>query len=117
VIDRTERVLGPVAGAPPVDGLGGRAWRGLNAAVDRSWTRVAPGAINPFPSVVLMSGRATARATAAELGRHGVDAVRRRLGRPTITSPGGPLDFDVDAGGGTERDHYLRDVGAGHLGR
>jgi hypothetical protein len=116
VVDRAERVLGPIPHAASPDVLGGRAWRRLNAVVDGTWTRLAPGATNPFPSAVVMSGRATAGATAVELGRHGVDAVRRRLGRPTITSPGGPLDFDVDAGGSRERDRYLRDVATGTFG-
>jgi hypothetical protein len=59
----------------------------------------------------------TARGTAGTLVTRSAVAVRRRLGRRTITSPGGPLDLDADGGGERERARYLREVEAGVFGR
>ena len=57
------------------------------------------------------------RGTVRELADRCVVGLRRRTGRPTMTSPGGPLDWDLDAGGTRERERFLRDVEAGVFGR
>jgi hypothetical protein len=48
-----------------------------------------------------------------QLGR----ALGRHAGVRTFTSPGGPLDVDVDAGGRAERDRFLAEIERGAFGR
>jgi len=119
VLERTERVLGPVGphGEAVAPSLGHRPWREANALADGAWNHLLPGALNPFPSALMAAAAPTALGTAGTLATRSTVAVRRRLGWPTITSPGGPLDLDADGGGAPERERYVRDVEAGVFGR
>jgi hypothetical protein len=114
-LDRVERALGPLDGV--VDAVGSPVWRRVNGAVDRVWGAVVPRARNPFPSALLSSGRPTATATMRAVGVQVRRALGRHTGIRTFTSPGGPLDVDVDAGGRAERDRFLTDVERGVFGR
>jgi hypothetical protein len=112
---RVEHTLGGLDGAP--DALGAPLWRRMNSAVDYVWAHVAPKATNFFPSALLSSGRPTTPATARALVVQLARAAGRRLGMRTFTSPGGPLDVNVDAGGRAERDRFLAEVERGAFGR
>ena len=114
-LDRVARTLGPLPVA--LDAVGAPGWERLNAALDRAWSICLPQARNPFPSAVLSAGRPTAAATARALGRQLGRAGGRHLGLRTFTSPGGPLDTDLDAGGAGERARFLADVESGRFGR
>jgi hypothetical protein len=112
-MDRVERLLGPIAAPPMASALHHPAWRTLNGAVDAAWAVINGNTDKPYPSTLLASARATGAATVAEVARQGVTSVRRHTGRRTLTTPGGPLDWEVDAGGGAERDRFLREVEGG----
>jgi hypothetical protein len=114
-VARVERTLGGVDGA--AEALGAPLWRGVNTAVDRAWARAVPWATNPFPSALLSSGRSTMAATTRALGVQLARAAGRHLGVRTFTSPGGPLDIHVDAGGRPERDRFVAEVERGEFGR
>jgi hypothetical protein len=114
-VARVERTLGGLDGTAEV--LGAPLWRSVNTAVDRAWTRAIPWATNPFPSALLSSGRSTAAATTRALGVQLARAAGRHLGVRTFTSPGGPLDIHVDAGGRPERDRFVAEVERGEFGR
>jgi Uncharacterised nucleotidyltransferase len=117
VIDRSERILGPLNAEPRAPSLGNDPWRAVNAAVDRLWGMVAPGAVNPLPSFLVAATREGTVETARQLQFGVGTSIRRRLGLPTLASPGGVLDWDVDAGGPGERARYFADVERGRLGQ
>jgi hypothetical protein len=114
-LDRVVRTLGPLEVAR--DATGAPAWRRANTAVDWAWRTALPEARNPFPSALLSAGRPTAGATARALTRQLGRATGRHLRLRTFTSPGGPLDVDLDAGGPAERARFLADIESGRLGR
>ncbi len=114
-LDRVARTLGPLPVA--LDAVRAPGWERLNTALDGAWKVALPHARNPFPSAVLSAGRSTAAATALALGRQLGRAGGRHLGMHTFTSPGGPLDTDLDAGGAGERARFLADVESGRFGR
>jgi hypothetical protein len=117
ILARAERVLGPAGagGTALAPTLGHPGWRGLNRAADAAWAEL-PGVPNPFPSALVIASRPTALATAGEVLVRSGGAIRARLGRPTVTRSGGPLDPDVDGGGRAERARYFRDVEQGAFG-
>ena len=117
VLARAERVLGPAGAgsAALAPTLGHRGWRGLNGAADAVWAAL-PGVPNPFPSALVIASRPTALATAGEVVVRSGGAIGSRLGRPSVTRSGGPLDPDVDGGGPAERARYFGDVERGVFG-
>jgi hypothetical protein len=114
-IDRVERLFGPLSGQAHAAALGHPGWRGLNTAVDATWSVTTRA--KPFPSVLMSAGRATRTATAEEMVRQLVTSFRRHTGLRTLTSEGGPLTWSHAAGGPAERDRYFRDVESGRYGR
>jgi hypothetical protein len=114
-LNRVARTLGPLP--VPLDAVRAPGWKRLNATLDRAWATALPQARNPYPSAVLSAGRSTSLATARALGRQLGRAGGRHLGLRTFTSPGGPLDTDLDAGGAGERRRFLADIERGRFGQ
>jgi hypothetical protein len=115
VFERTGRVLGR-PGPDELALLGEGGWTRANAMVDRIWARYVPQARNPLPAFLIAATRPTMAATAREVVANTVTSLRRRVGLATSTSPGGPLDLDLDRGGPAERDRFVREVEAGVYG-
>jgi Uncharacterised nucleotidyltransferase len=117
VLDRAERVFGPVRTRPVAVAMSGAPWWiRANRLVDRSWDLWVRHPWTPFPGALTQAGRATVPATGRAVLAQLDEAVRIRTGRPTVVSPGGPLDWSVDAGGAAEYERYLADVAAGRFG-
>jgi len=117
VLDRSERVFGPIGTGPVALAMSGAPWwvRG-NRAVDRAWDLLVRHPWTPFPGAVAQAGRSTVAATTRAVLAQADEALRIRTGRPTVVSPGGPLDWTVAAGGTAEYRRYVADVAAGRFG-
>lgn len=116
-LERAQRLFGtPGPGSAATQLTGVRAWILLNRAVDALWASGRGSSWTPYPGAVAGAGRPTARATATALVERLGTSAAARLGRPTVVTPGGPLDWSVDAGGDAERERYLDDVEAGRFG-
>lgn len=117
-LDRAERTFGPLGPTRMSAALtGAPGWILVNRAVDEVWSALRPSAWSPFPGSVARAGRSSLKDMAVAV----VSELRRsaavRLGRPTVVSPGGPLDWTVDAGGPAGRERYFDAVVSGRFGR
>jgi hypothetical protein len=117
-LDRAERLYGPIAPG----GLGprlvhDRAWLGLNRAVDRGWRTTRRRASTPFPGALIATGRSDRPTTARALASKVAFWARGRIGARTLVSEGGPLDWQVDAGGSATYERFLDEVAQGRYGR
>ena len=113
-INRVERLFGPLGDEARAPSLHHRAWQATNLGLDVAWSAVNTNQAKPYLSGLLASGRPSVTFTVTESARQVITSVRRHTGLRTLTSPGGPLTWDHDAGGLGERDRFLRDVESGY---
>lgn len=117
-LDRAERLFGPVGlDFVAAEIVRDPVWLGLNRAVDRAWALTRPGASTPFPGALIATGRADRGATARAIAASVVSSLRSRVGATTVVSKGGPLDWEVDAGGRVAYEQFLDEVSSGTYGR
>jgi hypothetical protein len=117
VLDRVERTFGQLGAAPMSSSVtGDPGWIALNRVIDRLWAATPAAGWTPYPGALAGAGRSTARATFRAAAHDLAESVRAHLGRPTLVSPGGPLDWTVQAGGDVERERFFDEVAAGSYG-
>ena len=117
VLDRVERTFGQLGAAPMSSSVtGDTGWIALNRLVDRVWAATPAAGWTPYPGALAGAGRSTLPATLRAAVDDLSESVRAHLGRPTLVSPGGPLDWTVQAGGDAERERFFDEVASGRFG-